>query len=59
MANIKDNRIPVISKELTKKELEEIEKAKNMPVSFDEDCPETTPEMAMKYKRVNPVNMTV
>ena len=34
---------------------EELERARTMPITFDEDCPETTPERAMKFKRVNPV----
>ena len=38
----------------TKEELEELEKARNMPITFDEDCPETTPERAIKFRRVNP-----
>lgn len=25
-----------------------------MTIVFDEDCPETTPERALKFKRVNP-----
>ena len=29
-----------------------------MPITFDEDCPETTPERALKFKRVNPVRKT-
>ena len=32
----------------------EIEMAAAMPITFDEDCPETTPEKAMKFRRVNP-----
>ena len=36
-------------------ELKELERARTMPISFDEDCPETTPERAMKFRRVNPV----
>ena len=24
------------------------------PIVFDEDCPETTPERALKFRRVNP-----
>ena len=39
----------------TKEELDELKRAKVMPITFDEDCPETTPEMAIKFKRVNPV----
>ena len=38
----------------TEKELEELEKARNMPITFDEECPETTPEKAVKFRRVNP-----
>lgn len=33
---------------------EELEQAKKMPITFDEDCPETTPERALKFRRVNP-----
>lgn len=36
------------------KELAELEQAKKMPITFDEDCPETTPERALKFRRVNP-----
>ena len=39
----------------TDEEREELRRAKEMPISFDEDCPETTPERALKFKRVNPV----
>lgn len=39
---------------LTKAERIELERARKMPVVFDEDCPETTPEMAIKFRRVNP-----
>ncbi len=38
----------------TKEQLEELERARNMPITFDEDCPETTPERAVKFRRVNP-----
>ena len=34
---------------------EKLERARSMPITFDEDCPETTPERAMKFRRVNPV----
>ena len=39
----------------THEELKELERARTMPITFDEDCPETTPERAMKFRRVNPV----
>ena len=32
----------------------ELEAAKKMPITFDADCPETTPERAVKFRRVNP-----
>ena len=39
---------------MTKEELAELEAAKKMPITFDADCPATTPEQAVKFKRVNP-----
>ena len=39
----------------TQKQLEELERARSMPIVFDEDCPEVTPEQAIKFRRVNPV----
>ena len=38
----------------TPEEIKELDKAREMPITFDEDCPETTPERALKFKRVNP-----
>ena len=38
----------------TPEEIIELEKARKMPITFDDDCPETTPERALKFKRVNP-----
>ena len=43
----------------TPEELKELERARTMPITFDEDCPETTPERAMKFRRVNPVRRMV
>ena len=31
-----------------------LERARSMPITFDEDCPETTPERALRSRRVNP-----
>ena len=39
----------------TAEEQAELERARSMPITFDEDCPEITPERALKFKRVNPV----
>ena len=38
----------------TQKEREHLEQARKMPITFDEDCPPTTPERAIKFRRVNP-----
>lgn len=38
----------------TKEELAELEAAKKMAITFDADCPPTTPERAVQFKRVNP-----
>ncbi len=55
MVNI-DNMTDEMKKELafTKEELDELARARTMPIIFDEDCPETTPEKAIKFKRINP-----
>lgn len=45
-----------LQKELafTAEEQKELDRARKMPITFDADCPETTPERALKFKRVNP-----
>lgn len=43
----------------TQRELEELKRARTMPIVFDEDCPEITPEQAVRFRRVNPVKRTV
>ena len=54
--NRKEIKFGILSKkeDLTADEKKELEKARNMPITFDEDCPETTVERAVKFKRVNP-----
>ena len=46
----------IVAEELTftVEEIEEIKKAREMPIVFDEDCPEVTPEKAVKFHRINP-----
>ena len=39
---------------LTKTEIAELDKARKMPITFDEDCLEITPEKAKKFRRINP-----
>lgn len=45
-----------LAKELafSQEEIEEIKAAREKPIVFDVDCPETTPERALKFRRVNP-----
>ena len=38
----------------SEEELQELERARKMDIVFDEDCPETTPERAVRFRRVNP-----
>ena len=57
MANVADMTREFINElAFTPDELKELERARTMPITFDEDCPETTPERAMKFRRVNPVH---
>ncbi len=42
----------------TAEEQNELDRARKMPITFDRDCPETTPERALKFKRVNPPRKT-
>ena len=55
MVNVSE-MTPDLAKELSfsEEELKELEKARNKKIVFDEDCPETTPERALKFRRVNP-----
>ncbi|NBI66459.1 hypothetical protein D1646_06450 [Pseudoflavonifractor sp. 60] len=60
MVNITDlTQEELESLELTQQELEELERARAMPITFDEDCPEITPEQARRFRRVNPVKRTI
>ena len=43
----------------TAEELRALERARSMPITFDEDCPEITPERAIKFRRVNPPKKSV
>lgn len=52
MGSIADQVIH-FEKNLTEEELKQLEIARKMPITYDEDCPETTPEQALRFKRVN------
>ena len=59
MANIRTSTTENLSNlAFTEEELEELKRARAMPIVFDEDCPETTPERAIKFHRVNPPRTT-
>ena len=38
----------------SQEEMDELNQARSMPIVFENDCPETTPLRALKFKRVNP-----
>ena len=59
MANTSNTYIKEYGLEFTDEELKELEAARKRPISFDKDCPETTPEKAVKFKRVNPPSAIV
>jgi hypothetical protein len=46
-----------ISKELTEEEIAELEAAEKMPITYDEDCPEMTPEELRQFVRVNSIRL--
>ncbi len=49
----RSKRTETISLSFTKEELDEIRLARKKPIVFDKDCPETTPERALRFRRVN------
>ena len=51
-----DPSVMVLELAFTEEERDELRRARTLPIVFDEDCPETTPEQAIKFKRVNPVH---
>lgn len=44
----------IVALAFSEDEKKALDKARNTPIVFDADCPETTPEQALKFKRVNP-----
>lgn len=60
MVNIENmTKSMVESLAFTEEEKRELENAREMNIVFDEECPETTPERALKFRRVNPRRGTV
>lgn len=59
MASLSERQqIPSSELGFTDEDLKELENARKLPITFDRDCPETTPERALKFKRVNPPRKT-
>ena len=55
MVNISDMTTDTVRElAFTEEELKELECARKREIVFDEECPETTPERALRFKRVNP-----
>ena len=55
MKNCYKRTISTISElAFTEDELKELEFAREKEIVFDEECPETTPERTLKFRRVNP-----
>lgn len=55
MVNISDMTTDTVRElAFTEEELKELERARKKEIVFDEECPETTPERALKFRRVNP-----
>lgn len=44
----------IVALSFSEEEKKALDNARKMPIVFDADCPETTPERALKFKRVNP-----
>lgn len=51
-----DRITPEMAKELAfnEQEREELKRARRQEITFDEDCPEVTPDKAVRFRRVNP-----
>ena len=45
----------MVNRQFSKAEPAELGNARKMPITYDEGCPETPPEMTMRFRRVNPV----
>lgn len=56
MVNVADMATEKINElAFSQEELDELARARSVPIVFDEDCPEVTPEQAVRFRRVNPV----
>ena len=51
---IEGKEIPTIDITFSAEERKYLEDAKKRPITYDGDSPETTPERAMRFRRVKP-----
>lgn len=56
MAKVIMNSLPA---ELTPEEIAELEATENIPVTFDEDCPEMTDDMLKQFHRMDNVTIKI
>lgn len=56
---IEGKEIPAVDIMFTVEELKYLEEAKNRGIKYDDDSPETTPERAMRFRRVIPSKTVV
>lgn len=56
MAKVMINSLPP---ELTPEEMAELEAAEQMPITFDDDCPEMTDEMLKQFHRMDMVTIKI
>ena len=53
MENTIKEKIIRVAPTFSEEEMKALESARNREIVFDADCPETTPERAVKFRRVN------
>ena len=56
---IDGKEIPILDKAFSKEELKCLKEVMDKPIIYDDESPETTPEMAKKFRRVNPEKAAV
>ncbi len=44
-----------LSAQLTPEELDELETVENLPIIFDDDCPEMTSDMLKQFRRMDQI----
>ncbi len=56
MAKVMMNSLPA---KLTPEEIAELEASEQMPITFDDDCPEMTDEMLKQFHRMDHVSIKI